>query len=134
MPGSLFTSTSQGHEDNLEIVRVQYFVRGGIVWPPLPRSSKHLSFIFRSTGFDSSGVKKEVALQLQDARVSVGSTKDADLGSELRRYNTDMTPFDKLNLSKFYWLEIEEFEMQLIFSNLVHYGFKHLLKQGKGIV
>ncbi|GFW94224.1 kinectin [Trichonephila clavipes] len=34
--------------------------------------------IFRSTGLDSSGGQKGVALQLQDARVGVGSNKDAD--------------------------------------------------------
>ncbi|GFU46614.1 hypothetical protein TNCV_1546321 [Trichonephila clavipes] len=41
-----------------EIVRVQYFVRGGFVGHRSPASSKHLSLIFRSTGLDSSGVKK----------------------------------------------------------------------------
>ncbi|GFU58433.1 hypothetical protein TNCV_1368671, partial [Trichonephila clavipes] len=41
------------------IVRVQYFVRGGFVGHRSRVSSKHLSsLIFRSTGFDSSGVKK----------------------------------------------------------------------------
>ncbi|GFU69249.1 hypothetical protein TNCV_3285261 [Trichonephila clavipes] len=41
------------------IVRVQYFVRGGFVGHRSRESSKHLSpLIFRSTGFDSSGVKK----------------------------------------------------------------------------
>ncbi|GFU01234.1 uncharacterized protein TNCV_5123891 [Trichonephila clavipes] len=40
-------------------VRVQYFVRGGTVGNRSRVSSKHLaSLIFRSTGFDSSGVKK----------------------------------------------------------------------------
>ncbi|GFV50572.1 hypothetical protein TNCV_3122691 [Trichonephila clavipes] len=42
----------------LKIVRVQYFVRGGFVGHRSRVSSKHLSLIFRSTGFDSSGVKK----------------------------------------------------------------------------
>ncbi|GFT62350.1 hypothetical protein TNCV_4717381 [Trichonephila clavipes] len=41
------------------IVRVQYFVRGGIVDHRSRVSSKHLSsLIFRSMVFDSSGVKK----------------------------------------------------------------------------
>ncbi|GFX09962.1 hypothetical protein TNCV_4101031 [Trichonephila clavipes] len=41
------------------IVRVQYFVRGGAVGYRSLVSSKHLSsLIFRSTVFDSSGVKK----------------------------------------------------------------------------
>ncbi|GFT77363.1 hypothetical protein TNCV_3279461, partial [Trichonephila clavipes] len=43
----------------LKIVRVQYFVRGGTVGYRSRLSSKHLSsLIFRSTVFDSSGVKK----------------------------------------------------------------------------
>ncbi|GFU91232.1 hypothetical protein TNCV_4925621 [Trichonephila clavipes] len=41
-----------------EVVRVHYFVRGGFVGHRSRVSSKHLSLIFRSTGFDSSGVKK----------------------------------------------------------------------------
>ncbi|GFV38407.1 hypothetical protein TNCV_4392881 [Trichonephila clavipes] len=41
------------------IVRVQYFVRGGFVGHRSRVSSKHpSSLIFRSTVFDSSGVKK----------------------------------------------------------------------------
>ncbi|GFT79943.1 hypothetical protein TNCV_4598341 [Trichonephila clavipes] len=44
---------------NYKIVRVQYFVRGGFVGHRSRVSSKHLfSLIFRSTVFDSSGVKK----------------------------------------------------------------------------
>ncbi|GFU29226.1 uncharacterized protein TNCV_4467801 [Trichonephila clavipes] len=43
----------------------------------------------------------------------------------------DVISFDKLNLSQFDWLEIEELEMQLIDFSLVQYGFKSLLKQGK---
>ncbi|GFU54579.1 hypothetical protein TNCV_3025271 [Trichonephila clavipes] len=43
------------------IVRVQYFVRGGFVGHRSRVSSKHLSsLIFRSTVFDSSGVKKRL--------------------------------------------------------------------------
>ncbi|GFX51463.1 uncharacterized protein TNCV_3103961 [Trichonephila clavipes] len=42
----------------------------------------------------------------------------------------DVTLFDKLKLSQFCWLEIEEFDLQLIFG-AVQYGFKNLLKQGK---
>ncbi|GFW09707.1 hypothetical protein TNCV_1394081 [Trichonephila clavipes] len=45
------------HPDTLSIVRVQYFVRGGFGGHRSRVSSKHLSLIFRSTGFDSSGVK-----------------------------------------------------------------------------
>ncbi|GFV37355.1 uncharacterized protein TNCV_1757931 [Trichonephila clavipes] len=41
------------------------------------------------------------------------------------------TPFGKLNLSQFDWMEIEEFEVQLIDFYLVQYGFKKLLKQEK---
>ncbi|GFV34308.1 hypothetical protein TNCV_4023231 [Trichonephila clavipes] len=42
-----------------KIVKVQYFVRGGFVGHRSRVSSKHLSsLIFRSSVFDSSGVKK----------------------------------------------------------------------------
>ncbi|GBO34953.1 hypothetical protein AVEN_107892-1, partial [Araneus ventricosus] len=44
---------------------------------------------------------------------------------------SDVTSFDKLNLSQFDWLEIEEFEMKLIDTSLVQHGIKNLLKQGK---
>ncbi|GFW67600.1 uncharacterized protein TNCV_3392711 [Trichonephila clavipes] len=44
----------------------------------------------------------------------------------------DVISFDKLNLSQFDWLEIEELEMQLIdFQCSSICGFKSLLKQGK---
>ncbi|GFW40099.1 uncharacterized protein TNCV_5117821 [Trichonephila clavipes] len=46
------------HYNMHQIVRVQYFVRGGFVGHRSRISSKHLSHIFRSTGFDFSGVKK----------------------------------------------------------------------------
>ncbi|GFX77695.1 hypothetical protein TNCV_1106121 [Trichonephila clavipes] len=53
----------------------QYFVRGGFVGHRFCASSKHLSPHLPVDELDSSGVKKGVALQLQDARVRVGSTK-----------------------------------------------------------
>ncbi|GFW32480.1 uncharacterized protein TNCV_676391 [Trichonephila clavipes] len=43
----------------------------------------------------------------------------------------DVISFDKLNLSQFDWLEIEEFEMQLIDFQSSSIWFKSLLKQGK---
>ncbi|GFW26985.1 hypothetical protein TNCV_1378231 [Trichonephila clavipes] len=47
------------HTLEVKIVRVHYFVRGGFVGHRSHVSSKHLSsLIFRSTVFDSSGVKK----------------------------------------------------------------------------
>ncbi|GFX49217.1 hypothetical protein TNCV_293821 [Trichonephila clavipes] len=71
-----------------KVVRVQCFVRGVFVGNRSRVSSKHLSsLIFRSTVFDSSGGQKGVALQLQDARVGVGSTKDFDRCWEWLRYN-----------------------------------------------
>ncbi|GFW61683.1 hypothetical protein TNCV_3706181 [Trichonephila clavipes] len=63
-----------------KIVRVQYFVRGGIVWPQLPSKFKASLLHLPVDGVRLLGGQKEVALQLQDARVSVGSTKDADPG------------------------------------------------------
>ncbi|GFX63794.1 uncharacterized protein TNCV_5032651 [Trichonephila clavipes] len=53
-----------------QIVRVQYFVRGGFVGHRSRASSKHLSSHPRFLGGQTG-----VALQLQDARVGVGSTK-----------------------------------------------------------
>ncbi|GFV13061.1 uncharacterized protein TNCV_1987161 [Trichonephila clavipes] len=60
------------------IVRVQYFVRGGFVGHHSRASSKHLSSHLPVDGVKFLGVQKGVALQLQDARVGVGSNKDAD--------------------------------------------------------
>ncbi|GFS82326.1 hypothetical protein TNCV_3340451 [Trichonephila clavipes] len=56
-------SVGVGKRENLAhsvtVVRVHYFVRGGFVGHRSRVSSKHLSsLIFRSTVFDSSGVKK----------------------------------------------------------------------------
>jgi hypothetical protein len=66
--------------------------------------------------------KEQARLQELMQDVIDEETKDAE---------PDVTAFDKLNLSQFYWLEIEEFEMRLLISSLVQYGFKNLLKQGK---
>ncbi|GFU99185.1 hypothetical protein TNCV_1228991 [Trichonephila clavipes] len=74
-PGSPFTPTPLGHEDNLRIVRVHYFVRGGFVRHRSCASSKHLSPHLPVDELDSSGGQKGVALHLQAARVGVGSTK-----------------------------------------------------------
>ncbi|GFT10124.1 retrovirus-related Pol polyprotein from transposon TNT 1-94 [Trichonephila clavipes] len=60
------------------IVRVQYFVRGGFVGHRSRASSKHLSSHLPVDGVRFLGRQKGVALQLQDARVGVGSNKDAD--------------------------------------------------------
>ncbi|GFW89976.1 uncharacterized protein TNCV_3741621 [Trichonephila clavipes] len=60
-----------------KIVRVQYFVRGGFVGHRSRASSKHLSHL-PVDGVRFLGGQKGVALQLQDARVGVGSNKDAD--------------------------------------------------------
>ncbi|GFU60665.1 uncharacterized protein TNCV_2754261 [Trichonephila clavipes] len=58
------------------IVRVQYFVRGGFVGHRSRLASllSHLPV----DGVRFLGDQKGVALQLQDARVGVGSNKDAD--------------------------------------------------------
>ncbi|GFX15269.1 uncharacterized protein TNCV_3302001 [Trichonephila clavipes] len=63
---------------NSELLRVQYFVRGGFVGHRSRASSKHLSSHLPVDGIRFLGGKKGVALQLQDARVGVGSNKDAD--------------------------------------------------------
>ncbi|GFW86194.1 uncharacterized protein TNCV_4779071 [Trichonephila clavipes] len=61
----------------MTIVRVQYFVRGGFVGHRSRVSSKHLSSHLPVDGVRFLGGQKGVALQLQDARVGVGSNKDA---------------------------------------------------------
>ncbi|GFU26085.1 DDE_3 domain-containing protein [Trichonephila clavipes] len=58
------------------IVRVQ--LRGGFVCHRSRVSSKHLSSHLPVDGVRFLGGQKGVALQLQDARVGVGSNKDAD--------------------------------------------------------
>ncbi|GFT90790.1 uncharacterized protein TNCV_1078151, partial [Trichonephila clavipes] len=60
-----------------EIGRVQYFVRGGFVGHRSRASSKHLSSHLPVDGVRFLGGQKGVALQLQDARVGVGSNKEA---------------------------------------------------------
>ncbi|GFT56546.1 uncharacterized protein TNCV_3508891 [Trichonephila clavipes] len=62
----------------IQIVRVQYFVRGGFVGYRSRASSKHLSPHLPVDGARFLGDQKGVALQLQDARVGVGSNKDID--------------------------------------------------------
>ncbi|GFV31645.1 uncharacterized protein TNCV_692191 [Trichonephila clavipes] len=64
--------------ENGKIVRVQYFVRGGFVGHRSRASSKHLYSHLPVDGVRFHGGQKGVALQLQDARVGVGSNKDAD--------------------------------------------------------
>ncbi|GFX63030.1 uncharacterized protein TNCV_3465751 [Trichonephila clavipes] len=66
-----------GHCLMSDIVRVQYFVRGGFVGHRSRASSKHLSSHFPVDGVRFLGGQKGVALQLQDARVGVGSNKEA---------------------------------------------------------
>ncbi|GFW08174.1 uncharacterized protein TNCV_4051591 [Trichonephila clavipes] len=58
-----------------KIVRVQYFVRGGFVGHRSRASSKHLFSHLPVDGARFLGGQTGVALQLQDARVGVGSTK-----------------------------------------------------------
>ncbi|GFX95120.1 uncharacterized protein TNCV_3605791 [Trichonephila clavipes] len=60
---------------NDEIVRVQYFVRGGFVGYRSHASSKHLSPHLPVDGARFLGGQKGVALQVQDARVGVGATR-----------------------------------------------------------
>ncbi|GFS93127.1 transposon Tf2-9 polyprotein [Trichonephila clavipes] len=60
------------------IVRVQYFVSGGFVGHRSRVSSKHLSSHLPVDEVQFLGGQKGIALQLQDARVGVGSNKDAD--------------------------------------------------------
>ncbi|GFW92322.1 uncharacterized protein TNCV_3542081 [Trichonephila clavipes] len=68
------------------IVRVQYFVRGGFVRHCSRASSKHLSSHFPVDGARFLGGQKGVALQLQDARVGVRSTKKpTPLDDDVRR-------------------------------------------------
>ncbi|GFW98973.1 uncharacterized protein TNCV_1781921 [Trichonephila clavipes] len=67
------------------IVRVQYFVRGGFVGYRSRVSSKHLSPHLPVDELDSSGGQKGVALQVQDARVGVGSNKRCQLDVDVRR-------------------------------------------------
>ncbi|GFU29773.1 integrase catalytic domain-containing protein [Trichonephila clavipes] len=59
-----------------KIVRVQYFVRGGFVGHHFRVSSKHLSsLIFRSTVFDSSGVKNGLRCSCKNHVWVSGPTK-----------------------------------------------------------
>ncbi|GFV49986.1 uncharacterized protein TNCV_3579601 [Trichonephila clavipes] len=60
------------------IVRVHYFVRGGFVRHRSRASSKHLFSLLPVDGARFLGGQKGVALRLQDARVGVGSNKEAD--------------------------------------------------------
>ncbi|GFT90985.1 hypothetical protein TNCV_2008461 [Trichonephila clavipes] len=67
-----------------EIVRVQYFVRGGFV---VNRSHASSSISPSSSGRRARflGGQKGVALQVQDARVGVGSNKRCRLDVDVRR-------------------------------------------------
>ncbi|GFX61988.1 uncharacterized protein TNCV_276361 [Trichonephila clavipes] len=77
--------------DTVAIVRVQYFVRGGFVGYRSRASSKHLSSHLPVDGARFLGGQKGVALQVQDARVGVGSTKKpTSLDVDVRR--SDVTP------------------------------------------
>ncbi|GFX61982.1 uncharacterized protein TNCV_276301 [Trichonephila clavipes] len=68
------------------IVRVQYFVRRGFVGYRSRASSKHLSSHLPVDGARFLGGQKGVALQVQDARVGVGSTKKpTPLDVDIRR-------------------------------------------------
>ncbi|GFT95889.1 uncharacterized protein TNCV_312281 [Trichonephila clavipes] len=64
-----------GPAPSIVIVRVHYFVRGGFVGYRSRASSKHLSSHLPVDGARFLGGQKGVALQVQDARVGVGSTK-----------------------------------------------------------
>ncbi|GFX51209.1 uncharacterized protein TNCV_2735601 [Trichonephila clavipes] len=78
--------------DTLAIVRVHYFVRGGFVRHRSRASSKHLSSHLPVDGARYLGGQKGVALQVQDARVGVGSTKKpTPLDVDVRR--SDVTAF-----------------------------------------
>ncbi|GFW08880.1 hypothetical protein TNCV_3474341 [Trichonephila clavipes] len=77
-PGSSFTPKLLGHEDNIEIVRVQYFVRGGFVGHRSRASSKHLSPHLPVDELDSSGVKKGLRCRCKMHVWVSGPTKDAD--------------------------------------------------------
>ncbi|GFU62474.1 uncharacterized protein TNCV_2594111 [Trichonephila clavipes] len=73
----IFTTTLVTFE-RITIVRVQYFVRGGFVGHRSRASSKHLFSHLPVDGVRFLGGQNRVALQLKDARVGVGSNKDAD--------------------------------------------------------
>ncbi|GFT31047.1 hypothetical protein TNCV_1684031 [Trichonephila clavipes] len=63
------------------------YVRGGTVGYRSRVSSKHLSLSSSGRRGSIPRDQKGVALQLQDARVGVGSTKDADRCWEWLRYS-----------------------------------------------
>ncbi|GFV45101.1 hypothetical protein TNCV_3339461 [Trichonephila clavipes] len=72
-----------------QIVKSPIFCERRIRWPPLP--CKFKAFLLSHLPVDGVrflGGQKGVALQLQDARVGVGSTKDFDRCWEWLRYNT----------------------------------------------
>ncbi|GFV91582.1 uncharacterized protein TNCV_770481 [Trichonephila clavipes] len=73
--GFYWNDTSGVRPLQSQIVRVQYFVRGGFVGYRSRASSKHLSPHLPVDGARFLGGQKGVALHLQDARVGVGSTK-----------------------------------------------------------
>ncbi|GFW72565.1 hypothetical protein TNCV_3797931 [Trichonephila clavipes] len=83
--------------NSVAIVRIQYFVRGGFVGYRSRASSKHLS---SSSGRRARflGGQKGVALQVQDARVGVGSNKRCRLDVDVRR--SDVTPLKEMESTK----------------------------------
>ncbi|GFW66122.1 uncharacterized protein TNCV_1710211 [Trichonephila clavipes] len=68
-----------------QIVRVQYFVRRRVRWPPL--ACKFKASLLSSSGRRARflGGHKGVALQVQDAHVGVGSNKRCRLDVDIRR-------------------------------------------------
>ncbi|GFV01960.1 uncharacterized protein LOC105457711 [Trichonephila clavipes] len=84
-----------------DIVRVQYFVRGGFVRHRSRASSKHLSSHLLVDGARFLGGQKGVALQVQDARVGVGSTKKPiPLDVDVRRSDVTALTDDELIFHK----------------------------------
>ncbi|GFS57465.1 uncharacterized protein TNCV_1401491 [Trichonephila clavipes] len=74
----LFTATSVVKMWVPQLLESNYFLRGGFVGHRSRASSKHLSSHLPVDGVRFLGGQKGVALQLQDARMGVGSNKDAD--------------------------------------------------------
>ncbi|GFV00299.1 uncharacterized protein TNCV_2117531 [Trichonephila clavipes] len=101
MPRGVATAVSMIRGPNIcnysttnKIVRVHYFVRGGFVRHRSRASSKHLSPHLPVDGARILGDQKGVALQVQDARVGVGSTKKpTPLDVDVRRSDVTVILF-----------------------------------------
>ncbi|GFU66516.1 hypothetical protein TNCV_639501 [Trichonephila clavipes] len=97
-----------------EIVRVQYFVRGGFVGHRSRASSKHLSsLIFRSTVFDSSGVKKGLRCSCK-IHVWVSGPTKMPIAVDVRRSDVTMIFLP--------WPSLNEIYIEKIYENIKNEG------------